>query len=141
MNCEPFWLKLCIAALWSNPYVAPILGFGRDLLLQPKYRSLLRSGVCISRFTWFASSPASNQTKISHVQRGSQSCPNLFRPQSSPNYSGAGGFTLSLVMFRGLCPGPLVDRLGFEDHTPHVPAWTDSTRLNTAGTDHAGLCS
>ena len=135
MNCEPFWmkLKLCIAALWSNPYVAPILGFGRDLLLQPKYFSPPRSGVCISCFTWCAWPPASNQTKISHVQRGLQ---------SSPNYSVAGGLTLSLVMFRGPGLGPLVDRLGFEDHgPPHVPSWTDSTRLNTAGTDHAGLCS
>ena len=133
MNCEPFWLKLCIAALWSNPYVAPILGFGRDLLLQPKYCSPPRLGVCISRFTCCAWPPASNQTTISHVQRGLK---------SSPNYSGAGGFTLSLVMFRGPGLGPLVDRLGFEDHgPPHVPSWTDSTRLNTAGTDHAGLCS
>ena len=38
-------------------------------------------------------------------------------------------------------PRALMDRLGFEDHGPHVPSWTDSTRLNTAGTDHAGLCS
>ena len=70
---------------------------------------------------------------------------NLTRPKralkSNPNYSGAGGFTLSLVMFREHGPCPLVDRLGFEDYGPHIPAWTDSTRLNTAGTDHAGLCS